>query len=700
MNQTIPTVCEGGKILVNESIVKDFLQQFYAGEDQIKLPGFLEEYYILSCIYEKTDKSCYLATDRKTYEKYLLKINKKHSGSDILKTEHQRLCQLSDAFPEEYKPSVYHKEEGTEYLLKHYIQGTDLETYQEQNRQLSIQEILRIVIPICENVEKLHSLKPPVLHRDIKPENLIIDNRGVPHLIDFETARDYCENKSRDTVLFGTDGNAAPEQYGYSQTDVRTDVFGIGKVLEFLYRENSTTVKKNAKAWRQLKKITTTATAFDPAHRYQSVSLLKRELNKVYHRVDEMSILKKVYIIGVAEAIIAVLLICTVIYTGGISHQDGGAAGKDPARISDATRSPETDNSQITAEESRRESDGEKQELSENEPAQQESSDGQTSFHTGDMNDIAKSITGKKKPTQEDYEQITRIAVVGNQIYKAETNLEDLVDAPGFEQDLVNGEITDISVLSKMTNLREVYLCDQRITDISPLEGLPIESLYLSGNQITDFSVIESLKQLKVLFIVDNPVSILPDLSKIKQFVRINMGGNIYNDLDFLKKSTLGSIDISNIHVKNGDFSVLHQMTNLTDLRTAENQPQLYQEIPKLKHLTHLALWGYGKNDLSIIKSFPQLEDLCVSGNAVKSLAGIEAAANLRVLRIDGSAVTDISELEQLKALADIKIAECNISDYTPLFKCNNLTRVIADEEQKKAIERIDPDHTFQVTNE
>ena len=64
-------------------------------------------------------------------------------------------------------------------------------------------------------------MTPPVIHRDIKPSNIILSDSGRYVLIDFDASRRFAEEAAEDTVLLGTFGYAAPEQYGFSQTEAR-----------------------------------------------------------------------------------------------------------------------------------------------------------------------------------------------------------------------------------------------------------------------------------------------------------------------------------------------------------------------------------------------------------------------------------------------------------------------------------------------
>lgn len=672
-----------------QDMVKDFLKEFNSAEGKIELPAFLEDYRVLSCLYEREEKSCYMVAHWQTDEKYLLKIRKCKDNRNVLEVEHQRIQELAQAFPEDYRTSLYWKENGAEYLLKFYIQGMDLEAYQEKKGMLDAAEILRIAIEICRAAAKLHALTPPVVHRDIKPKNLIIDDRGNVHLIDFETARDYKENHTRDTVFFGTEGNAAPEQYGYSQSDVRTDVYGIGKVLEYLLHENPACQGKDRGACRRIHKIIQKAAAFDPANRYQSVPRLQRALEKALNRLGERRWKRTIFLIGAIEAVAAALLICAQLYVTAEFH-----------RLSEyAQREGETPD--IEAQ------DGQPL-LSDTELGQAASvpekagEEGNPGFDGG-LEQAISVLSGKEEMTEVDYERITRLVVLGNQVYGADADIEDLKWKLLDSDDKIyqiRGTISDLSALSKMKNLKQVALCGQNITDISPLAGLPIEELYLSDNRIEDFSVVETLGQLRVLSIEDNPVSVLPRLSQCRQLVALNINGNSYENLDFLADSTVGDLYLCDSYVENGDFSVLTGLHNLRALYSQNNQYIFYEQLPALTQIKRLIIWNYIGQDLSIVKSLPQLESLVVTGDSVRSLDGVEAAAGLTDLAIDYTAITDISRIKELPRLGYLKIKGNAIEDYTPLFECESLRTVSVNARQEEIIESIDSGHFFQITED
>lgn len=56
-------------------------------------------------------------------------------------------------------------------------------------------------------------------------------------IIDFGIARAFREGAAGDTAHFGTRCYAPPEQFGYGQTDERSDVYALGMLLYYLLAE-------------------------------------------------------------------------------------------------------------------------------------------------------------------------------------------------------------------------------------------------------------------------------------------------------------------------------------------------------------------------------------------------------------------------------------------------------------------------------
>lgn len=132
--------------------------------------------------------------------------------------------------------------------------------------------------PICEGVAELHQrFDPPIIHRDIKPSNIMV-SAGHVTIIDLGIARTFDEEASQDTKHFGTRAYAPPEQYGFGQTDQRTDVYALGMLLYFLLTGESahkTGARANGFAnpavSTAMQNVLMRATAFDPAQRFESV---------------------------------------------------------------------------------------------------------------------------------------------------------------------------------------------------------------------------------------------------------------------------------------------------------------------------------------------------------------------------------------------------------------------------------------------
>lgn len=134
---------------------------------------------------------------------------------------------------------------------------------------------------ICDAVSELHvGFDPPIIHRDLKPTNIMLSSGGLS-IIDFGIARSYDEGAEADTRYFGTRAYAPPEQFGFGQTDVRSDVYALGMLLYFMLTEKTPTPKAREQGFpcigpAAVREVVVRATAFDPADRFASAAHLKQ----------------------------------------------------------------------------------------------------------------------------------------------------------------------------------------------------------------------------------------------------------------------------------------------------------------------------------------------------------------------------------------------------------------------------------------
>ncbi|MBR3746390.1 MAG: protein kinase, partial [Selenomonadaceae bacterium] len=167
-------------------------------------------------------------------------------------------------------PEIYYVEEnGSEtFVVEEFLQGTDLQTYLELRGELDEQTAVRLAIEICDALAELHRWH--IIHRDIKPSNLFLTDTGIFKLIDFDAARLEKPGRFADTRMIGTPGFAAPEQYGFHQTDERTDIYSLGLTLKLLLGY------ENYRGF--LSPVLAKCIEFDPNKRFDSVRSLKRAI--------------------------------------------------------------------------------------------------------------------------------------------------------------------------------------------------------------------------------------------------------------------------------------------------------------------------------------------------------------------------------------------------------------------------------------
>lgn len=152
-------------------------------------------------------------------------------------------------------------------IIEKYISGESLNELLN-NKTFLISDICKLISELCVILDNLHNNQPPIIHRDIKPSNIIITEHNHVILLDFNAAKYHCEASTSDTILLGTEGYAAPEQYGFGASTPRTDIYSTGILIQHMAKSFSQVPK-------ELADIIAKCIEINPKDRYQSIAELR-----------------------------------------------------------------------------------------------------------------------------------------------------------------------------------------------------------------------------------------------------------------------------------------------------------------------------------------------------------------------------------------------------------------------------------------
>lgn len=165
-------------------------------------------------------------------------------------------------------------------VIMEYVQGETLHDAVYRCNP-SMQLAADIFPRLCDAVLELHEgFATPLIHRDLKPSNIMVSYGGLS-LIDLGIAREYKDDAVSDTRHFGTRAYAPPEQFGFGQTTVRSDVYALGMILYFCLMEKTPDASVREQGFfderipEPVRAVLFRATEFDPALRYENVRELK-----------------------------------------------------------------------------------------------------------------------------------------------------------------------------------------------------------------------------------------------------------------------------------------------------------------------------------------------------------------------------------------------------------------------------------------
>ena len=629
------------------------------------LPEDMQEHWtVYECLKESEDSSTFLVKETATGILCVLKWGRNRQ-TEFLRNEMEIMKKMADrklsGIPKAYR---IFEENGEVYLVREYIEGMSLAQMVLQKGGISEAEICRISRKICQTAEQFQNPDEPMIHRDIKPENIVVTPGGEVVFIDFGTMRSYKKDGSRDTFVVGTRGTAAPEQYGYTQTDQRTDVYAIGQTMLYMVSESyEMNQLSECAVSRRMKKIIEKACSFEPDKRYGDAAQLRRAVEKC-----QANNRKKVY-----KKAGAVFGLIAAGYILAIFSPDGTVIENKRIETAEQSAAEEQIQAEITF----------REELIE-EAVRKELGLSKTDKITASM-----------------LENVRKLRIVGKEILDDEDTFWGEgrhVDGKDSSFGSVRGNITNLSDLAQMVNLEELALCNQKIEDISGLKELPLKKLYLSKNMITDFSVLLNLIDLDTLCIMENPAENLSVIGECTGILRLNIQGMNLTDIDFLKNLSLDYLDMSNVEVENNIFEPLTEMKKLDTLCMCDVNEAAAETLSQMSTLKALFMWGDSTilENLKPLKGMTQLETLAFT-TQISSLEGIEQFPSLNFLSVSFSLVKDLSPVTGAKNLQVIDISNADIKNFEPLFGHSGLTEVHCTEEQKEEIMKIDSSPDFEI---
>lgn len=480
--------------------------------------------------------------------------------------------------------------ESSRFVIQEYIEGQTLEEY-VHSHTFTEREVIDIGICLCDILRYLHTQTPPVLHRDIKPQNIIRKEDGSVFLIDFGIARNFVEDADTDTVWYGTPGYAAPEQYGYMQTGVYSDIYSLGVVLSWMIEEGRLALKES----EPLLKVLAKCTAFAPEDRYQDAGEVGRRLRELLPEQRRERKKKRIQLLSALLLFLIPVLIFSI-WSFQSLHR-GGIRFREPL-IEEAVRA---------------------------------------------MLDKPDGIV-----TTQDLEQITQIYIVENSFYLSEEDLRAGVEA-WEESACPYGEITSIEDLGKMPNIRKIIIWGEHISDLSPLEELSgLLLVDFCQNDISDLSALADKQKLYQIGFCNNPLRNIYALASCPKLRNIdfNNTGKDYSGEVFLEMGDFEFLDIANganvyPYLEGKTIDELKVGSpNQTDLECIGNIHVrklviYYSEIMDLSALTgrddivYLDMTGCRIKDASPLLSMPNLQVAVISREEQEKMEDLAAQETL-----------------------------------------------------------------------
>lgn len=208
------------------------------------------------------------------------------------------------------------KDDTTLIVIEDFISGSGLDEIIKAEGALKSDRVIQYTLKLCEILKRLHGSPTPIIHRDIKPSNIIITPTDDVVLLDLNAAK-YASGKDSDTMLLGTKGYAAPEQYGFGSSGPQTDIYATGVLMNTMLNGGYSPRTYHGR----LSGIIDKCTQLTPGNRYSSVDELSDALQSMNNGsfTGPVSLLKRYALPGFRSGKIINMMVAAAYYIWSIS---------------------------------------------------------------------------------------------------------------------------------------------------------------------------------------------------------------------------------------------------------------------------------------------------------------------------------------------------------------------------------------------
>lgn len=581
-----------------------------------------DEYDVVTCFRHNEERSVYLLRRIDDGESVLLKCGKGKSGK-LLENEHSIVSSLLENKDCDFaiKPVDIFTENDNVYYLREYVKGSTLEMIVESGNVFPEKEAISIISVLCGIVEKLHKLNPPVICRDLNPSNILITDDGSIRIIDFDSAKEYDKNAVYDDGCLGTKEMAAPEQFGYSQSDRRTDVYAMGMLLLYIMTGS---YDRNAGVKGKAGRVIARSIEFNPDDRYSDISKMRKALHR--------GVNKKAAAITGAAAVVLCAAVFSIIYLPSLLRKE--AVFVNP----------------VIEQEVRRQLD-------------------KTESETIYLDEV---------------DDIESLLFIGDKVFDSWDDVElmhtflfnEYAEIPVPEPQYV--PLDDLEMMSGLK-----YLAIEKL-GITELPVLPetLTHFAASDNHITDISVLSGCSELETAWLSANfGIKDISSLSNCSNLKSVDLACCVELDnIDALRGKPLEKLRINFTEVTSVPY--INEFEKLNDIIVGNIDTETINAISGIDSLMHLEMCQCENlTELGSICRLPNLKTLILDTPNLESIDGISGLQALESLGIINAPLNALPQEMALMKVGNISLTDCSITDFTPVRDCTNLSFLTVDSE-------------------